>query len=95
MYCQMTPTPWKTQLSPSVQRRKPAFRETTKWTGLLLISVVLLTAGITALRDQSALDGFNPNANASISVVVVQPDFRNPFGKRKRSSLRNQQTKGN
>src|ERR1700682_3610762 len=32
---------------------------------------LLLTA---AVRGQSALDGFDPNANGIVSVVVVQPD---------------------
>jgi len=33
--------------------------------------LLLLTA---AVRGQSALDGFDPNANGAINVVVVQPD---------------------
>jgi uncharacterized delta-60 repeat protein len=42
---------------------------------LVLFSVALLLAiGVTAVRGQSALDGFDPNANGSIRVVVVQPD---------------------
>ena len=42
---------------------------------LLLFSVaVLLAGGATAVRGQSALDGFDPNANGTIRVVVVQPD---------------------
>jgi uncharacterized delta-60 repeat protein len=30
--------------------------------------------GAAALRGQSALDGFDPNANGTVNVVVVQPD---------------------
>src|SRR5205823_251641 len=46
-----------------------------KKTTLLLFSVaVLLAGGAAAVRGQSALDGFDPNANGSINVVVVQPD---------------------
>jgi uncharacterized delta-60 repeat protein len=42
---------------------------------LLLFSVaVLLAGGAAAVRGQSALDGFDPNANGSVYVVVVQPD---------------------
>ena len=42
---------------------------------LLIVSVVVLLAGgATAVRGQSALDGFDPNANGAIYVVVVQPD---------------------
>src|SRR5437899_9799205 len=42
---------------------------------LLLFSVaVLLAGGAAAVRGQSALDGFNPNANGEVEVVVVQPD---------------------
>ena len=44
-------------------------------TALLLFSVaVLLAGGAAAVRGQSALDGFDPNANGTIRVVVVQPD---------------------
>ena len=42
---------------------------------LFLFSVaLLLTGGARAVRGQSALDGFDPNANGTIRVVVVQPD---------------------
>ena len=37
-----------------------------------LLFLLLLTA--TQVRGQSALDGFNPNANGIVRVVVVQPD---------------------
>src|SRR5438309_7978611 len=33
-----------------------------------------LTGGAAAVRGQSALDGFDPNANDSVYVAVVQPD---------------------
>jgi uncharacterized delta-60 repeat protein len=42
---------------------------------LFLFSVVVLLAGgAAAVRGQSALDGFDPNANGTVRVVVVQPD---------------------
>jgi uncharacterized delta-60 repeat protein len=49
----------------SLGRRKPA----------LLVSIALILSGsATAIRGQSALDGFDPNANGSVRAVVVQPD---------------------
>lgn len=46
-----------------------------KTSALFLFSVVVLLAGGAATaRGQSALDGFDPNANGLIRVVVVQPD---------------------
>ncbi len=46
-----------------------------KKAALLLFSVaVLLASGAAAARGQSALDGFDPNANGAIRVVVIQPD---------------------
>ena len=42
---------------------------------LFLFSVaVLLAGGAAAVRGQSALDGFDPNANGEVRVIVVQPD---------------------
>ena len=42
---------------------------------LSLIALVgLALAGGAAVRGQSALDGFDPNANGTVYVVVVQPD---------------------
>ncbi len=44
-------------------------------TALFLFSVaVLLPGGTPAVRGQSALDGFDPNANDAVRVVVVQSD---------------------
>lgn len=40
----------------------------------LLVSIAVLLMGGEAARAQSALDGFDPNANGTIRVVVVQPD---------------------
>ncbi len=45
-----------------------------KVTLLLFTFVLLLTGGAEAVRGQSALDGFDPNANGEVRVVVVQPD---------------------
>lgn len=36
----------------------------------------MLLAGAAAVRGQSALDGFNPNANGLVNTVVVQLDGR-------------------
>src|SRR3982074_3382637 len=50
--------------------RKPARKA-----ALFLLAVaVLLAGGTAAVRGQSALDGFDPNANGLVRVVVVQPD---------------------
>src|SRR5207253_10841109 len=46
-----------------------------KKAALCLFSLaVLLAGGSAAVRGQSALDGFDPNANDTVRVVVVQPD---------------------
>ena len=50
-------------------------KQTCSRAALFLFSVaVLLSGGAAAVRGQSALDGFDPNANGTIRVVVVQPD---------------------
>lgn len=41
---------------------------------VFLFSVMVLLAARTAVRGQSALDGFDPNANGLVRSVVVQPD---------------------
>jgi uncharacterized delta-60 repeat protein len=41
---------------------------------VLFCGVALLAGGLTAGYGQSALDGFDPNADGSISVVVLQTD---------------------
>src|SRR5438132_1051102 len=41
---------------------------------LLPMTAMLLVLIAAAARGQSALDGFDPNANNAIRVVVVQPD---------------------
>ncbi|MFZ3375663.1 MAG: delta-60 repeat domain-containing protein, partial [Chthoniobacterales bacterium] len=45
-----------------------------KATLFLFSLAVLLAGGAAAVRGQSALDGFDPNANGTVHVVVVQPD---------------------
>lgn len=40
----------------------------------LLFFTLLVAGGASAVRGQSALDGFDPNANGVIRVIVVQPD---------------------
>jgi hypothetical protein len=40
---------------------------------LLAVTVMLLVLIAAAVRGQSA-DGFDPNANSAVNVVVVQPD---------------------
>ena len=52
-----------------------ATSRTTKKAALLLISLAaLLLGGAATVRGQSALDGFDPNSNGEIKVIVVQPD---------------------
>src|SRR2546425_9830008 len=47
----------------------------TRKAALFMFSVaVLLAGGAAAVRGQSALDGFDPNANGAVNVVVVQAD---------------------
>src|SRR5438309_10459984 len=41
---------------------------------LIALVGLALAGGAAAVRGQSALDGFDPNANGTVSVVVVQPD---------------------
>jgi uncharacterized delta-60 repeat protein len=41
---------------------------------LLFFVAVMLAGGAAAVRGQSALDGFDPNANGPVYSVVVQPD---------------------
>ena len=41
---------------------------------LLAITGTLWVLTAVAVRGQSALDGFDPNANGAVYVVVVQPD---------------------
>jgi uncharacterized delta-60 repeat protein len=71
----MKPSTPKTELPPTIHLRKEVSGDVRKKTALLLFSVaVLLVGGAPAARAQSALDGFDPNANDTISVVVVEPD---------------------
>src|SRR5438552_5652985 len=41
---------------------------------LMILVGLALTGGAAAVRGQSALDGFDPNANGTVYVVAVQPD---------------------
>src|SRR5436853_314028 len=41
---------------------------------LMALIGLTLASGAAAVRGQSALDGFDPNANGTVNVVVVQPD---------------------
>src|SRR3981081_3954809 len=45
-----------------------------KATFFLFSVAVLLAGGAAVVRGQSALDGFDPNANGAVRVLVVQPD---------------------
>src|SRR6202521_538077 len=49
---------------------------------LLAMTVMLLVLITATVRGQSALDGFDPNANGAVSVVVVQPDGKILIGGR-------------
>src|SRR5213082_2943368 len=55
----------------SFMRATPKAKKAT----LFVFSVaVLLAGGAAAVRGQSALDGFDPNANGAVNIVVVQAD---------------------
>src|SRR5436853_4952315 len=41
---------------------------------LMALVGLALAGGAAAVRGRSALDGFDPNANGTVRVVVVQPD---------------------
>ena len=60
----------KSITNPPHLQRTPHFHKLVKMATLLL----LLLFAAAELRAQSALDGFDPNANGSIFIVVVQPD---------------------
>src|SRR6185436_12543247 len=47
---------------------------TTRVSRLLFCVAVLSVTGAATVRGQSALDGFDPNADGLIRVIVVQPD---------------------
>src|SRR5881227_484354 len=51
-----------------------SFIEPMKTASLPFFIAIVLATGVALVRGQSALDGFDPNANGSIHVVVVQPD---------------------
>ena len=60
-----------THVAAFISGPRPAARKA----ALVLFSVAaLLAGGVAPVPGQSALDGFDPNANGSVSVVVVQPD---------------------
>jgi len=65
---------WTSLLVAAVTPFVRATSQAKKATLLLLSIAVLLAGGATVVRGQSALDGFDPNANGAIRVVVVQPD---------------------
>src|ERR1700680_4784908 len=49
---------------------------------LMALVALVLAGGAAAVRGQSALDGFDPNANNTVRVVVVQPDGKILIGGR-------------
>jgi hypothetical protein len=59
-----------------VYNKLPRFLFTSfpRGTSLLFSVAALLIGGAAAVRGQSALDGFDPNANGAIYAVVVQRD---------------------
>ena len=71
----MKPATPKMEQPPASKLRKAVFGDAPKQAVFLLLSIVLLLAGgATAARGQSALDGYDPNANDRIYVVAVQTD---------------------
>ena len=58
-----------------------ATSKATRKAAFLLFSVaMLLGGGAATVRGQSALDGFDPNANGIVRIVVVQPDGKTLIG---------------
>ena len=49
-------------------------KRTSRTVFLLLTLCISFVAGSVVVRGQSALDGFDPNANGAIRVIVMQPD---------------------
>src|SRR5256885_8056388 len=73
--------PSSTELRPETLKREEDHLMKSKKTAFLLFCVAVLLAGGTAsLHGQSALDGFDPNANGAVFAVVVQPDGKILFG---------------
>src|SRR5204863_47734 len=58
----------------SASRRKILMKICSSILLTTLCSIALLTGAAATARGQSALDGFDPNANGTVRVVVVQPD---------------------
>src|SRR5207302_10983194 len=50
-----------------------SFRSSARFSLMALVGLTL-ASGAAAVCGQSALDGFDPNANGTVYVVVVQPD---------------------
>jgi hypothetical protein len=53
---------------------RATFRATRKASLFLFSVAVLLAGGAAAVRGQSALDGFDPNASGEVLATGVQPD---------------------
>src|ERR1043166_1597098 len=64
----------------SLRKLKPS--STLRKAALVLFSIALLLVGVAAVRAQTALDSFNPNANEQVFVIVVQPDGKILIGGR-------------
>jgi uncharacterized delta-60 repeat protein len=71
----MNPTQKQCALNGAASKNKflsaKASMKTARW---LFFTALLLADGATAVRGQSALDGFDPNANSTVRVVVTQSD---------------------
>src|SRR5207253_7951703 len=58
-------------------KMKTLARNRLRWSArfsLIALVGLALAGGTAAVRGQSALDGYDPNANSAVRVVVVQPD---------------------
>src|SRR5437870_1265474 len=54
-----------------------SFTRAARKASLFLFSVAgLLAGGVAMVRGQPALDGFDPNPNGAVRVIVVQPDSK-------------------
>src|SRR5260370_38059717 len=80
---ELTPHRWSRYPRGQDRRQNPQMRTLAKNRlhlsarfGLMALvgSALALAGGTAAVRGQSALDGFDPNANGTVRVVVVQPD---------------------
>src|SRR5450631_1968691 len=69
-----------THIAAFISFTRATSRATRKAALLLFLVAVMLAGGAAQVRGQSALDGFDPNANNTVRVIVVQPDGKTLIG---------------